>query len=225
MCRIVVVEDVPELREDVCLYLQNAGYVVESAEDSIALTALMPTFAPDIVILDVGLPGEDGLQIAARLREQQPQIGIVMLTGRSALHDRLAGHRLGADHYLSKPVQFDELVLVLRNLQRRLVPREESCWTLMLSDLRLSAPQGEPVAVTRTEARMLETLARAAHRQVSRQDLVTALGEVWGVYDLRRLEALISRLRRKLARACGREAPLRAVRGEGYAFVEALRLK
>lgn len=222
--RIAVVEDTAELREDVCFHLRHAGYTVDSAADGQALTALLPRFAPDIVVLDVGLPGEDGLQIAGRLRAQQPEIGIVMLTGRAALHERLAGRRQGADHYLAKPVQIDELVLVVRSLARRIAPRAAAGWVVSPHSLQVRPPDGEPVAITRSEAALLAALARAPQRQCSRRELAQALGEAWETYDERRLEALVSRLRRKLAEGCGHEAPLRTLRGSGYGFVQALQL-
>ncbi|MGS0756075.1 response regulator transcription factor, partial [Roseateles sp. GG27B] len=152
------------------------GYEVEGAADATALNKLLPRFAPAIVVLDVGLPGEDGLQIASRLRAQQPDIGIIMLTGRTALHERLAGHRQGADHYLAKPVQVDELVLVVRGLERRLSPRLPEGWLLNMSELLLASPAGDRMALTPSEARLLEAIARAPLRQSSRRTLITALG-------------------------------------------------
>lgn len=224
MTRIAVVDDIPELLDDICFHLRQAGHAVQGAADGRALSALIPLFRPDIVVLDVGLPGEDGLQIASRLRAQQPDIGIVMLTGRTALPDRLAGHRQGADHYLVKPVQVDELVLVVRALARRLGPSEGTGWALNPAAMTLSVPGGEALAVTHNEACLLAAIARAPQRQCSRQQLASALGEDWRTYDERRLEATVSRLRRKLADAAGREAPLRAIRGQGYGFIEALQI-
>ena len=225
MTRIAVVDDIPDLLDDVCFHLRQAGHTVQPANDGLALNALMGRFVPDIVVLDVGLPGENGLQIAARLRAQQPDIGIIMLTGRSALHDRLAGHRQGADHYLAKPVQMDELVLVVRGLARRMAPSDPEGWSLDAAALQLQTPDGPQVAITQPEARLLAALARAPQRQCSRRDLVQALGECWETYDERRLEALVSRLRRKLSQAAGREAPLRSMRGQGYGFHEALLIR
>ena len=225
MTRIAVVDDIPELLEDVCFHLRNAGYAVDSAHDATSLAALLPRFAPDIVVLDVGLPGEDGLQIASKLRAQQPDIGIIMLTGRAALHDRLAGRRQGADHYLAKPVQIDELVLVVRSLERRLAPRQASGWAVNPQNLQVTAPGGATIAITQPEATVLAAIARAPQRQASRRDLAHALGETWETYDERRLEALVSRLRRKLAEGSGRDVPLRALRGQGYGFLDQLQVR
>jgi DNA-binding response OmpR family regulator len=226
MIRIAVVDDIPELREDLCFHLRQAGHQVEAASDGRTLTALLPRFAPHIVVLDLGLPGgEDGLQIAARLRAQQPDIGIIMLTGRTALHERLTGHRHGADHYLTKPVQIDELVLVVGVLERRLAPPVSQGWTLTVASLTLTSVCGSAITVTQSEAKVLEAMARAPQRQCSRRQLAAALGEDWDCYDERRLEALVSRLRRKLTDAGGKEAPLRAMRGQGYSFNEALQIR
>jgi DNA-binding response OmpR family regulator len=140
------------------------------------------------------------------------------------LYERLAGRRQGADHYLAKPVQIDELVLVVRSLARRITARAPAAWTVSPQRLQLQAPSGATVAITQSESALLAALARAPQRQCSRRALAQALGESWEAYDERRLEALVSRLRRKLADGCGCEAPLRTLRGSGYGFVEPLQL-
>lgn len=223
MTRIAIVDDIPELREDVHDLLTAAGHEVAAAMDGRSLDDLLSRFPAEIVILDIGLPGENGLHIARRLRADQPELGIIMLTGRSALTDRLAGHREGADHYLCKPVEPEELLLVVSALARRLRTDPPSGWALDASGLRLIAPCGQTTPLTTSEVRVLEVIARSPHRQGNRRQLVEALGFAWESYDERRLEAIMSRLRRKLSTSLGREAPLRALRGKGYGFVEALR--
>lgn len=226
MVEVVVVEDVPALRDDLCIHLQAAGFEATGLDDGPALRGHLARRVPDIAVLDIGLPGESGLQLAELLRRQHPQVGIVLLTGRSLLQDRLAGRGAGADEYLSKPVQMEEMVLVLRNLARRLRPADGAGWLLDVAALRLQAPRGGDVGLTAAEMHVMKALAAHPDRQASRQRIVEAMGLQWQTYDERLLEAIVSRLRGKLAAQFGlAETPLRSLRGEGYAFVEPLGLR
>ncbi len=222
MTRIAVVEDNSDLLDDTCFELQHAGFEVQGVANGRSLRALLPRFAPHIVLLDLGLPDEDGLALAGWLRSTQPQLGIVMLTARTARQDRLAGHAEGADHYLCKPVDAEELVAVLRALERRLMLPQAAQWVLDTRLLQLHSPQGHCMALNVAELGILGALARLPRRQASRRELVEALGEDWLLYDERRLEAVISRLRRKIADTTGADAPLRTLRGFGYTFLESL---
>jgi len=223
--RIAVVEDNPDLLDDVLFELRHAGFETRGAADGAACRALLADFQPQMVVLDLGLPDEDGLALARWLRSVRPQLGIVMLTARTALRERLAGHEGGADHYLCKPIDAEELVAVLRSLGRRLQLADLPSWGLELQPLLLRPPAGPALPLNAVEARILATLARAPLRQASRRELVEALGEDWLLYDERRLEAVLSRLRRKVAEVTGGEAPLRTLRGFGYAFLEALHVQ
>ena len=226
MTRIAVVDAAQELRDDMSQHLRQAGHEVQAVPNGQGLRELLPRFAPRIVVLDAHPCDKDGLRMASQLRQHQPDIGIVMLTHHHALADRLAGYRQGADHSLTKPVQVDELVLVVRNLERRIGADAPKAWRLSQAALSLSAPDGRAVAVTASEAALLQALAQAPQRQCSRQELVLALGADWLSYDQRRLEAIISRLRRKLTQRLGTtDVPLRALRGQGYGFVEPLTLR
>lgn len=224
MTRIAVVEDNPDLLDDVCFQLRHAGFEVAGVADGMHLADLLPRFAADIVLLDLGLPGEDGLEIAARLRRQRPHMGIVILTARTAVRERIAGHECGADHYLCKPVDAEELLAVVRTLERRLLPTVPD-WVLSVQEFTLYAPDGTAIMLTAAEMAVLDAMTRAPQRQISRRELVRALGEDWLSYDERRLEAIVSRLRRKLTEVAGRDAPLRALRGVGYGFLEGLRMR
>lgn len=224
--RVWVVEDVPVLLEDLCFHLRQAGYDVAGFRDGPAMRRDLAAGAPDIVVLDVGLPGESGIQVAEMLRAAHPRVGIVMLTGRSMLQDRLAGRGAGADEYLCKPVQLDELMLVLQNLARRMLPEAPAAaWVLDVPALLLTSPQGVAVELTAAETHFVRALAGAPSRHLPRRQLVEAMGFVWETYDERRLEAIVSRLRHKLAAQIDLDRnPLRSRRGEGYAFLEPLRL-
>lgn len=223
--KLLIVEDVPELLEDLDFVLSQAGYFVACAVDGPSFWAALAETRPDIVLLDVGLPGENGFEIAQRVRVQCPEIGIVMLTGRSLSADRVAGRTAGADDYLTKPVQMDELVLVLHNLARRLKLDLRRNWVVDVQALSLLSPNGAQVALTRSEVLVFKALANELSQQASRRRIVECLGFVWETYDERRLEAIISRLKRKLVVECQLDdSPIRSLRGEGYGFIEPLRL-
>jgi len=225
MSRILLVEDNPDLRDELCFQLRHHGHEVLGLADGQQVDAQLAAFAPHILLLDLGLPGEDGLSIAARLRRQQPLLGIIMLTARTQLHERLQGHEQGADHYLCKPVELAELLAVLDSLQRRLTslqPASDS-WQLDALGLRLLSPAGVNIALSRNECLLLQALHQADAHQASRSVLIEALGENPLHYDERRLEALVSRLRRKISQAHASPCPLKSWRNHGYLFAASLR--
>ena len=120
---VALVEDDRLLREEIEVHLNAHGFEVHAVNSASALDDLLTQVAVDLYILDLGLPGESGLSLSRRLRSQMPHSGIVIMTARVALYDRIAGYQDGgADIYLTKPVAPDELVLVLRSLARRLLP-------------------------------------------------------------------------------------------------------
>jgi DNA-binding response OmpR family regulator len=177
-------------------------------------------------VLDLGLPLEDGLFIARRLRQQQPVLGIVMLTARGSLDDRLAGLEEGADAYLVKPVDMRELVGTLHSVLRRLtvVAPPSEAWLLYPDTLSIGSPSGELVALTATEMNLLKCLAEAAPDPVSRETLAAAMGHPEPDFDYRRLEVAFSRLRKKIDTTLAVESPIRSARGRGYVFAAPVRL-
>jgi len=216
--RILVIEDHPDLLEELCFQLRHHQHEVLGLPDGDSLEAALANFAPQLLLLDLGLPGEDGLSIAARLRQQQPQLGIIMLTARTQLHERLLGHDQGADHYLCKPVELAELQAVITSLSRRLPDLAAPFWQLRRADSSLLCPQGAVISLSHNESLLLQCLQQAAEHQASREELIRALGEDPYLYDERRLEAMISRLRRKISQASGTGCPLKAWRNKGYSF-------
>ena len=181
----------------------------------------------DLILLDLGLPDEDGLVIASRLRQQQPALGIVMLTARANVNDRLAGLEGGADAYLVKPVDMRELAATLRSVHRRLAtaaPPAEA-WTLAPATLSLFTPAGNTVALTVAEMILLKCLAAAAAPEpVSREALAAAMGQPQPDFDYRRLEVAFSRLRKKIDSASAGESPIRSARSRGYVFAAPIRV-
>lgn len=225
MARIIVVEDNADLREEVLFQLQHAGHVAEGAADATAMDALLARGAWDIALVDIGLPGEDGLSIARRLR-RDTAMGIVMLTARGGLADRVQSLSEAADAYLVKPVEMPELLAVVASLERRMAPppADTPAWLLDVARRELRAPDGRAVPLTETEFRLMGAMAWAFPEVATRRALAGALGEEDFVnFDERRLEAAISRLRRKLESGTG-ESPLRSARGRGYVFAAPVRI-
>jgi len=216
---IAVVDDEPDLREGVATYLRGHGFAVSEADGGEALRALMAERAVDLVILDVNMPGEDGLSIARRLRAAGP-VGILMLTANTDLVDRVTGLEVGADDYLGKPFELRELLARVRALLRRSAADAPGD-VLRFADLVLhtgerSVRRGErAIELTRTEFALLELFLRHPRQVLTRSQIFE---RVWG-YDFgpasNSLEVYVGYLRRKLE-AAGEPRLIQTVRGVGY---------
>jgi len=221
MIRVAVVEDDVDLLDDVAFALQDEGLLVTPCADGRALDLHLAADYLDVVVLDIGLPGEDGRSIARRLRRDQPRLGIVMLTARTMVRDRVQGMEDGADVYMCKPVDLRELALVIRALARRLgsedVPAAPVLRLIVSENLMITA-SGQRIELTPLEALVLSRLSRAPGGQATRRQIVEAFGESYLEYDERRLETIVSRMRKKLEAAGLPADTVRAVRGVGYAL-------
>src|SRR5579884_4264093 len=216
--RVLVVEDDEDIAQALQRSLRMEGYEVRTAADGEAALAQGRAFAPDLVILDLGLPKLDGLEVARALRADD-DVPILILTARDALESRVEGLDSGADDYLVKPFERQELLARLRALLRRRPPRGQA--TLTVGDLKLNPDthevrRGERVIdLTQREFELLEYLMRNERIVISRQRL---LDEVWG-YDpfsmTNTIEVFVSNLRRKLE-AGGEPRLLHTIRGAGY---------
>ncbi len=226
---ICIVEDEADLREELVDTLAEAGYGVRGFAASRELYPALLAAPCNIAILDIGLPSEDGFSIAARLRSQG-KMGIIMLSARTEIEDRVRALQGGADVYLIKPVDLRELLAVVTSLARRLtLPSSQvivhteaalSPWSLSADGWTVIAPSGTSLPLTAQERTFLVRLWEAAGEAVSREELAIALGGDPYEYDFHRLDTLVSRLRRK-AGDIGLTLPLRAVRGTGYAITPA----
>ena len=227
MIRVGLVEDNLDFRAEVHFHLSRAGFAISLVSDGRDLDDQLQRHPCDLLVLDLGLPTEDGLAIAARLRLSHPGVGIVMLTARGALTDRLDGLERGADAYLVKPVDMRELAAVLRSLHRRLgatrAPHPPT-WELAPGTLELRSPQGLAIALTVTELALLRRLADSAPQPVARRALAAAIGHPELDFDDRRLEVHFSRLRAKIDTAFPEQALIRAARGQGYLFAAPIRV-
>jgi two-component system response regulator MprA len=218
MGRVLVVEDDAEIADVLRRTLRQEGHEVRSAGDGVEALQLAEDFVPDLVILDLGLPKLDGVEVCRRLRAES-DAPILILTARTDTDDRVEGLDSGADDYLVKPFERRELLARLRALMRRRPPRGTAA--LAVSDLRLNPDTREvhrgdrPIELTNREFELLEYLMRNERLVVSRERL---LEEVWG-YDpmamTNTIDVFISNLRRKLESG-GEPRVLHTKRGAGY---------
>jgi len=226
---ILICEDDEEFLEILVSGLGHLGLSAVGVPDAPSLDAAFRERRPSVVILDIGLPGEDGLSIARRLRGPGPApVGIILLSARGMLEDRIQGLREGADLYFVKPVDLEELALAVRNLHRRMrltvqaqVPVAQPVHALDPLRSQLVFPSGTSLPLTATELRILELLARCPGDSVDRDAILDHLGQPQDLAAMQRLETAISRLRAK-ARRSGESLPLHARHGSGYAFLAAL---
>ena len=237
MIQIAVVEDNPDLCEELVFQLQHAGYVALGYADAPAFDRGQIDHLFDIVVLDINLPGETGLSIASRLRAGNVGVGIIMMTARGTVHDRITGLNTGADFYLVKPVESKELLAVISSLSRRMststtatslpvsnapapAAASAAAWRLQPVQRCIISPEGARIVLTETESRLLLQLAQAFPNVVARRQLIESLGYEYLHFDERRLEAAMSRLRRKLRSNDEQLSPLRSARVQGYIFGE-----
>jgi two-component system, OmpR family, response regulator MprA len=216
--RVLVVEDDDEIAQVLQRSLRLEGYEVRVAADGEAALDQSAAFNPDLVILDLGLPKLDGMEVARRLRSAD-DVPILMLTARDALESRVEGLDAGADDYLVKPFERQELLARLRALLRRRPPRGSA--SVIVGDLALNPDThevsrgGRDIDLTQREFELLEYLMRNERIVVPRQRL---LEEVWG-YDpfatTNTIEVFVSNLRRKLESG-GEARLLHTIRGAGY---------
>jgi two-component system response regulator MprA len=212
---LLVVDDDAPIRRMLARTLSAEGYEVEAVADGGAALAAVERNVPDAIVLDVGMPGVDGLQVTRRLRAKGLRVPILMLTARDALRDRVDGLDAGADDYLVKPFEVEELTARVRAMLRRNAPSEPA---LAFADLTLEPEtgivrrEGRELELTRREAQLLELLLRNPRVVIARE---RALEEVWGGEDeatFNAVDRLVANLRRKLG-----EPPLiHTVRGVGF---------
>jgi DNA-binding response OmpR family regulator len=217
--RLLVVEDHEALREVTMEILEAAGYQVVGAASAEALGEMARDFHFDIAILDLNLPGEDGLSLATRLRRICPGIGVIMVTVRNALADRLSGYEMGADLYLSKPTEPAELCAAVHSLGRRLASSNQApmakAFILQQASRTLLAPAGA-VKLREAEFQLLKAFALAQGQFVDNWQLLNLLEKGMDACGKTQLEVLISRLRSKLVAHGCLGNPLQSVRGRGY---------
>ncbi len=229
--KLLVVDDDPKLRELLRRYLSENQFEVSVAQDATAMNRLMQRESFDLVVLDLMLPGEDGLSIVRRLRGANDRTPIVVLTARGDDVDRIVGLELGADDYLGKPFNPRELLArihaVLRRQPAHELPGAPSAgpvevrfgaFRLNLATRQLTR-DGEPVPLTTGEFSVLKVLVQHARTPLTREKLMSlARGREYGAYD-RSLDVQVSRLRRLIETDPQQPRLIQTVWGVGYVFV------
>ena len=227
--RVLVVDDDPDLRELLAGFLGASGFVVDAAADGVQMRARIAQHAPDAIVLDLMLPGEDGLALARELRRSS-DVPILMLSARGEEIDRVVGLEVGADDYLAKPFSPRELLARLRALLRRARPvaapamgsagpplQRFGPYALDAAGWRLLRGDAE-VPLTTAEFELLRVFVEHPHRVLSRDDLITRLkGYTRDAFD-RSIDVRVTRLRRKIETDPAQPVFIRTVRGEGYLF-------
>jgi DNA-binding response OmpR family regulator len=227
---ILVVDDQNDICEVVQDYLVGEGYRVSTANDGTAMRRVIAQNAVDLVILDLMLPGEDGLTLAQALRGES-NVGIIILTGRGETVDRIIGLEMGADDYLPKPFHLRELLARVKSVLRRVSARSNekpssgnrskarfAGWDLDLSTRELVSPAGSEVRLTTGEFDLLAAFVNNANQVLSRDRLLDlARNREAGPFD-RTIDVQVGRLRRKLEEDPQKPTMIKTVRGTGYIF-------
>ena len=224
--KILVVDDDARLRALLERYLGEQGFTVKAVADSTQMDRALARELYDLMVLDLMLPGEDGLAICRRLRAQDNTIPVVMLTAKGDEVDRIVGLEMGADDYLPKPFHPRELLARVRSILRRAPEQPDgdgnvrtlkfAGWTLDLGARHLVDAQGVVTPLSSGEFRMLNALAESPNRVLSRDQLMDVLaGRSAGPFD-RTVDVMISRLRRRLGDDGREPRIIRTLRSEGY---------
>lgn len=229
IAHILIVDDQKEICDVVQEYLSGEGYSVSAAHDGAQMRQALAQSPADLVILDLMLPGEDGLTLARALREES-NVGIIMLTGRGETVDRIIGLEMGADDYLPKPFHLRELLARVKTVLRRVQTRSGekpaparsqarfAGWHLDLASRELWSPAGQEVRLTTGEFDLLAAFVSNANQVLSRDRLLDlARNREAGPFD-RTIDVQVGRLRRKLEDDSQNPAMIKTVRGSGYIF-------
>ncbi|MDD5057071.1 MAG: response regulator transcription factor [Sideroxydans sp.] len=220
MTKIIFAEDNRSYAEDVADFLAEAGYAIEIAASASELWNALSKGHFDVVLLDLGLPDEDGFHVIPQLRKLYPDTGLIVLTARVATDNRIQGLRLGADCYLTKPIKFPELAAQIEALCRRVRPKldkEPSAWVLKITGRQLELKGKGIVALTEKEFDFLHLLAQNK-QPVPRKSLLFGMGEKFDPEVTGKMDMLVYRLRKKVQTSLGEELPLRSEYGGGYAL-------
>lgn len=236
--RVLVVEDDDLSRQTLEALLAKEGLLVDSAADGVEMRACLERETPTLVLMDLGLPGEDGLALTRYLRERHDP-GIIMLTAKSELTDRITGLEVGADDYITKPYEPLELLARVKSLLRRMELNAESDATPESSPVESGVPThsyrfagcvldgknrtligtcGTSLELTTSELRLLSTFVQRPYVPISREDLMQLVyGREWNPTD-RSIDVLVTKLRRKLQGLVDDVSFVRSVRNVGYEF-------
>lgn len=214
---IMVVEDHEALREVTVEALSRRGHHVRGVDSAEALPDEPGLFPIDLLVIDLNLPGEDGISLATRIRAAQPDIGIIMVTARNRVGDRTAGYDSGADIYLTKPTSTEELIAAVQALNRRIHPQDgnASAFLLGMTSMTLTGPQGK-ASLSSHETSALAAFVRAKDQQLETWQLIELTDKEVTEASKKALEVQIVRLRKKLQQVGAAEPTIKSIRGQGY---------
>jgi two-component system, OmpR family, response regulator len=239
---VLIVDDEPRIRTMLRRYLGEEGFKVTEAKDGAEMSAALTREGIDLVLLDLVMPGEDGLSLARQIR-QRSAVPIIMLTGKGDLIDRVAGLEIGADDYITKPFELREVLARIRSVLRRIAPRPAALgcvpdapavesaakaflfegFQLDLQKRELRGKTGNFVPLTTGEFELLLAFARNPNRVLNRDQLLDLVkGRDWAAYD-RGVDTQVMRLRKKIETDPHRPALIKTVRGAGYVFAAAVK--
>jgi two-component system, OmpR family, response regulator len=233
---ILVVDDERRIRTMLSRYLADEGYRVSEAADGAAMRQVLERETVDLVLLDLVMPGEDGLSLARHIR-QRSEIPVIMLTGKGELIDRVVGLEAGADDYIAKPFHLREVLARIRTVMRRVHPQPAPAlpqapslkddagetlvfqgWKFDLLKRELRRPDGRLVPLTAGEFDLLRVFARNPNRVLDRDHLMTLVkGRDWAAFD-RAIDTQVVRLRKKIEPDPQNPELIKTVRGAGYIF-------
>jgi len=239
---VLVADDEPRIRTMLRRYLVDEGFKVTEAADGTAMRAALEREAIDLVLLDLVMPGEDGLSLARYIRRRS-DIPIIMLTGKGDLIDRVVGLEAGADDYITKPFELREVLARIRTVLRRVGPRRAASapasapatgeeagevlffqdWRLDLLRRELQTSAGDAVPLTAGEFELLRAFVRHPNRVLSRSQLMDIVkGRAWAAYD-RAIDTQVARLRKKIEADSSNPTLIKTVRGSGYVFAASVK--
>jgi DNA-binding response OmpR family regulator len=223
---IILVEDNDDLRDATVDALQAIGHNVRGVDCAEALDDQLGAFRAELLVLDLNLPGEDGISVARRIRATAPDIGIIMLTARNQLSEKLQGYDSGADLYLTKPTSVQELGAAIASLARRIRPRAVPAQALILNPhtLQLRGPSGA-LDVSDHEATLLSAFAKAKDRRLEHWQIIELSGKTADEGSKNALEVQIVRLRKRLEQVGALAPTIKAIRGTGYQLCIAIEIR
>ncbi len=228
--KILFVEDDQDLRDSIVRYIEDEGIAVTAIGTAREFFSSIENDSYDVAIIDIGLPDMSGYQVAqfARLKTD---LGIIMLTARGRVEERVQGYSSGADLYLVKPVDMQELLAAINSLARRHVLRSQQAlaspdiWQLCHSTWCLLSPSGEKIELTGKEYELVKWVANARGKIIQRKQLLATLNYVDDEYGMRALNALLHKLRKKILKQTSLEFPLHTQHAVGYSFSGSIIIK
>lgn len=213
---IIVVEDHDDLRETTVASLADMGHFVRGVASAEALDDELIEFAAELLLLDLNLPGEDGISLAKRVRAVQPNLGIIMVTARAHAKDKAVGYNSGADIYLTKPTSIEELGAAVSALGRRIRPVSLSTSGIYFNQGTLQLHGQDVIDISNAEGILLSAFVRSHDHRLEHWQLLELAGKTLDEASKSALEVQIARLRKKLQQVGAGNPAIKSLRGTGY---------